>query len=215
MPELGSAAAVRLARTVLRNRPYRTSSTLLFVVVPGAGVVSNHEEVFGGERPDPGESPLQQTAENRAGARLLSPRPGLSNVELVDVGPIRLAAQRIGAGGSRILVAAGEPLEPVRRAQHSVARAFALTAGPLLVLALLASLLAGSRVSAPLRSLARVARRVDGGELTPRMARLRRGGHRGAGARRGVQPHARPPPGGVHGPAGVRGRRVPRAPNAR
>jgi len=57
----------------------------------------------------------------------------------------------------------------VERAQHGVARAFALAGVVVLGLALLASYLAGARVSAPLRRMAQVATRVDAGDLGPRM----------------------------------------------
>jgi len=57
----------------------------------------------------------------------------------------------------------------VERAQNGVARAFVLAGIVVLGLALLASYLAGARVSAPLRRMAQVATRVDAGDLGPRM----------------------------------------------
>src|SRR5258707_717653 len=75
----------------------------------------------------------------------------------------------VGLGGGRIVVGAGEPLALVETAQHDVAKAFLLAGAVVLALALLASYLAGARVSAPLRRMAAVAARVDGGELDPRM----------------------------------------------
>jgi two-component system, OmpR family, sensor kinase len=69
----------------------------------------------------------------------------------------------------QLIVGAGEPLSLVSRAQHGVARAFVLAIIVVLVLALLASYLAGARVSAPLRRMAGVATRVDAGDLGPRM----------------------------------------------
>ena len=55
------------------------------------------------------------------------------------------------------MVGAGEPLALVERAQHGVARAFVLAGAVTLLLALIASYLAGARVTAPLRRMAAVA----------------------------------------------------------
>ena len=68
-----------------------------------------------------------------------------------------------------MIAGAGEPLALVERAQHGVARAFVLAGAVVLLLALVASYLAGARVSAPLRGMAQVATRVDAGDLGPRM----------------------------------------------
>jgi signal transduction histidine kinase len=57
----------------------------------------------------------------------------------------------------------------VESAQDGVERAFVLAGLVVLALALLASYLAGARVSAPLRRMAAVAARVDAGDFGPRM----------------------------------------------
>ena len=75
-----------------------------------------------------------------------------------------LTPQRLSA-----TVGAGEPLASVSDAQRGVARAFILAALLGLGGALLASLLIASRISRPLRRIASVAARVDGGDLYPRM----------------------------------------------
>jgi signal transduction histidine kinase len=75
----------------------------------------------------------------------------------------------VSVGGFHAVVGAAEPLAVVGRAQHGVARTFVLAGALTLALALLASYLAGARVSAPLRRMASVATRVDAGELEPRM----------------------------------------------
>jgi signal transduction histidine kinase len=68
-----------------------------------------------------------------------------------------------------VLVGVGETLGVVERAQHSVAESFVLAGAIALMIALVASYVAGSRVSAPLRRMATVAARVDAGDLGPRM----------------------------------------------
>ena len=97
------------------------------------------------------------------------PRLGYSVQRVPDVGRMRIIEQRAYLGGVPVIAGAGEPLALVERAQHGVARAFVLAGVVVLVLTLLASYLAGARVSAPLRRMAQVATRVDAGDLDPRM----------------------------------------------
>jgi two-component system, OmpR family, sensor kinase len=156
------------ARKYMSAQPYTASSTLLFVLVPGARTVSNHPEVFGAA-PEPSESATERREEQRMGERLQRPRLGYSVGRVPDVGPTRLLERAVNLGSVRVVVAAGQPLNLVESAQHGVARAFLLAGIVVLVLALLASYLAGSRVSAPLRRMAGVAARVDAGDLAPRM----------------------------------------------
>ncbi|HUE25190.1 MAG TPA: HAMP domain-containing sensor histidine kinase [Solirubrobacteraceae bacterium] len=162
------AAIAGTARSYLGAQPYTASSTLLFTLVPNAQTASNHPEVFGGG-PEPGESLAEQQDENRAGQRLQQPHLGYSVAHVPDVGRMRLLERAINLGGVRVVVAAGEPLNLVESAQHGVARAFLLAGIIVLALALLASYIAGARVSAPLRRMAGVAARVDAGDLAPRM----------------------------------------------
>jgi len=82
---------------------------------------------------------------------------------------MRIHERAVQVGPVSVIAAAGEPLFTVERAQHGVARAFILAGAIILALALLASYLAGARVSAPLRRLAALAARVDAGDLGPRM----------------------------------------------
>jgi two-component system OmpR family sensor kinase len=152
------------ARYVLAQ-PYTADSTLFFVLTPGFGATSNHPEVFGGKPQDVG------TADEQTAARgtLEVPRLGYSTVRLPQVGKTRIFEQRLDLGTIQVVVGGGEPLTSVDRAQHGVARAFVLAGGVVLLLALVASYLAGARVSAPLRRMAQVATRVDAGDLGPRM----------------------------------------------
>jgi signal transduction histidine kinase len=153
----------------VRAQPYTASSTLLFVLIPGAPTVSNHPEVFGTTAPEVGESATEQQAENEAARTLLVARPGYSTPHVADVGRMRILERIVNLGTLHAVVGAGEPLALVENAQHGVARAFLLAGMIVLALALLASYLAGARVSAPLRRMAAVAARVDAGDLAPRM----------------------------------------------
>jgi two-component system, OmpR family, sensor kinase len=159
------AAATRYVLT----QPYNATSTLLFALETGAAPESNHPEVFGGGPPDEGETESQQRIENAQGKQLEVPHIGFSTAPIADVGRMRLYERRANLGTLHLVVGAGEPLALVDRAQNGVARAFVLAGGVVLLLALVASYLAGARVSAPLRRMAQVATRVDAGDLDPRM----------------------------------------------
>jgi signal transduction histidine kinase len=100
---------------------------------------------------------------------LLATPVGYSVHSLRDAGRVRLYAQDIRVAGLTVLVGVGETLGVVERAQHSVAESFVLAGAIALMIALVASYVAGSRVSAPLRRMATVAARVDAGDLGPRM----------------------------------------------
>ncbi|MBV9802268.1 MAG: HAMP domain-containing histidine kinase [Solirubrobacterales bacterium] len=165
-----SAARIRaVASNYVRAQPYTATSTLLFVLMPGVATASNHPEVFGASQPQPGETGGEQQLENADGRQLAVPRLGYSVAPVPDVGRMRIYEERAALSGVQVIAGAGEPLALVERAQHGVARAFVLAGAVVLVLALLASYLAGARVSAPLRRMAQVATRVDAGDLGPRM----------------------------------------------
>ncbi|HEY2769397.1 MAG TPA: HAMP domain-containing sensor histidine kinase [Solirubrobacteraceae bacterium] len=153
----------------LRSQPFTGASSLLFIDVPGQGTASNHPEVFGDSRPDDGESAADQQRENALGQRLLSAPLGLNTADVPDVGHVRFDQRLVSLSGITLRVGAGEPLVIVKRAQHSVARSFLIAGAIALLLALLASYLAGASVSLPLRRMARIAARVDEGDLQPRM----------------------------------------------
>jgi signal transduction histidine kinase len=165
-----SAARIRAAATdYVRAQSYTATSTILFVLGPGGTTASNHPELFGARRPEPGETEAEQLIENAEGRKLETPRLGYSIATVPDVGRMRIFEQRADLGTVQLIAGAGEPLSLVERAQHGVARAFVLASIVVLVLALLASYLAGARVSAPLRRMAVVATRVDAGDFGPRM----------------------------------------------
>jgi two-component system, OmpR family, sensor kinase len=157
------------AQRYVDSQGYSASSRLLFASIPGYEAISNHPEVFGAAAKEPGESAAEQQRENAMGREVLASRPGFSVHPVADVGPVRVDTRVVAAGGVRVVVGAGESLALVERAQHGVARTFLLAGALILLLALIASYLAGAHVSAPLRQMALVAARVDGGELGPRM----------------------------------------------
>jgi len=169
---LGARTPTEVARDAERyvsTQPYKPSSTLLFVLVPGEPNISNHPELFGGTLAEPGELPGEETVEKTMGLELLAARTGFSVHPLPDAGNVRVYTTVVHLAGVTIRVGAGEPLAAVERAQHSVATTFLVAGAIAFVIALLASYLAGAHVSAPLRQMAGVATHVDAGELAPRM----------------------------------------------
>jgi two-component system, OmpR family, sensor kinase len=163
----------QMARAIelyLGAQPYSATSTLLFALVPGAGTATNHPELFGFTGRDDTERVADQQREATLGRELLTPRTGYSTQQVPDAGKVRIYEVSVHVGGNSVTVGAGQPLATVERAQHGVAQAFIIAGVLTLVIALIASYLAGARVSSPLRKMAAVATRVDAGELEPRMA---------------------------------------------
>jgi signal transduction histidine kinase len=158
-----------LAKGYVGAQPYSNASTLLFAIVPGIGAASNHPELFGSGGRDDGESTAQQTRENELDRSLRAPTLGYSSHDVPDVGDVSLYELRVTTSAGAVYVGAGEALTTVSRSQAGVARSFALGGAITLLLALVASYLAGARISAPLRRLAALAARVDAGDLEPRI----------------------------------------------
>ena len=163
------AVAAR-ARAYLDNQPFRPTSHVLFAAPVAGGAVSNQPELLGLSPPDENESLADQAKENRAARAFLSAPPGISYHDLPDGGRFELLV-RVARSHGRVVarLGVGEPTAPTDRAKRVVRDEF-LLAGALAVLAALTGGFAvASRVAAPLRRMARVAARVDGGDLGPRM----------------------------------------------
>jgi two-component system OmpR family sensor kinase len=156
-------------RRYLSAQPYNGRASLMFAVVPGAGTASNHPELFGADGPDGGETAAQQDREDALGADVLKGPVGLRTGVVPDVGQVRVDERLVSAAGQQVRLGAGEALASVRSAQHAIARSLLIAGALALALILIASYLVGVSVSRPLRRMARVAERVDGGDLHPRM----------------------------------------------
>lgn len=167
-PQSSHAVLTDVRRYVLAQ-PFTGTSSLLFAVVPGAGTVSNHPELFGASHPDDGEAEAEQQHENALGRGLLGGPLGHSTRQAPDVGVVRVDERVVTLGSLHVRVGAGEPLIIVTRAQRSIAKSFVIAGALAVALALIASYLAGASVSLPLRRMARLAARVDDGDLAPRM----------------------------------------------
>ena len=164
------SAVTARARAYLAHQPFRPTSHVLFVVPVGGRPVSNEPELLGLSPPDEGETDAQQRQENAAAREFLAAPPGYSFHQLPDGGRIELLVKVARAHGRAIArLGVGEPTALTDRAKRAVRDEF-LLAGALAVLAALTGGFAvASRVAAPLRRMARVAARVDAGDLGPRM----------------------------------------------
>jgi signal transduction histidine kinase len=158
------------ARAYVAHEPFQPTSHLLFVAPAGARTVSNEPELLGLAAPDGAETPPQQATENRAARAFLGAPAGFTLHELPDVGRVQLLVDVVRDRGRVVArIGVGEPTAPADRAKLAVRNEF-LLAGALAALAALAGGFAvASRVAAPLRRMAHVAARVDGGDLGPRM----------------------------------------------
>lgn len=170
LPPLPPQLLVSEIDAYLRAQPFTATSSLLFVVVPGHGTVSNHPELVGNSSPDDSEGVRAQGRENVLGRALLSGPTGLTTREVADVGKARFDERLLSVGGLRVRVGAGVPMVIVEQAKRGIAKSFVIAGALAVVLALIASYLAGASVSLPLRRMARVAARVNDGDLNPRMS---------------------------------------------
>lgn len=161
----------------LRAQPFTGTSSLLFAVVPGYGTASNHPELVGNSAPDDRETGPEQQRENVLGRAALTGPTGLTTRQVADVGLAQFDERVVTVQGVPVRVGAGEPLAIVTRAERGIARSFVIAGALALALALIASYLAAASVSLPLRRMARVAARVDDGDLDPRMVPSASAGH--------------------------------------
>jgi signal transduction histidine kinase len=169
LPSQSPATLLAQVGAYVRAQPYTGTSSLMFAAIPGYGAVSNHPELLGRDHPDDGETQAEQRHENALGQAVVTGATGLTTRELPDVGKVRLNERIVRVGNVQVRVGAGEPLIVVVRAKRSIAKSFVIAGVLALALALIASYLAGAFLSRPLRRMARVAARVDEGDLDPRM----------------------------------------------
>ena len=133
----------------VNHQRFRTNSQLVFVRLSNGDVVTNEPGLMAAARSAPA---------------------GYSSADSKRFGEIRLYVRSTaGTGKDVTLVGVGASLSPVERAQHSVARTFLLAGLFALAAAALAGYVLASRVSSPLRRMARTAAEVDAGDISHRM----------------------------------------------
>jgi two-component system, OmpR family, sensor kinase len=153
------------ARQYIASQPFRGSSRLLVVTLPGRPPLSNQPALVS---PSGGRLTANEMEEAR---QLTAPRSGFSSIDIGEVGALRLYREPVIRAGRVVArVGVGESLTPVQRAEKQVRRTFLLAGSATLLIGLLAGYLVAARTAGPLRRMARIAARVDAGELSPRMA---------------------------------------------
>src|SRR5947208_419226 len=115
------AVVEHAARLYIATQPFRASSRLLVVTLPGRRPISNEPELLSPTRPG------AQVAVRREARELAETRSGYSSVTLAELGEIRLYREPVTRAGHAVaFVGVGEPLTPVTRAEKQVARTFLL-----------------------------------------------------------------------------------------
>jgi two-component system, OmpR family, sensor kinase len=154
------------------HQPFRATSQLLFARLPNGRIITNEPELLGlptALDTEP-ESPAAQREEREAANKLRNAPVGYTTVDAIDLGGLRVYVRNVVREGRVVArIGVGEPLAPVVRAQHSVARTFLLAGLFALVAAAVAGYLVASRVSSPLRRMARTAAEVNAGDISHRM----------------------------------------------
>jgi two-component system, OmpR family, sensor kinase len=165
-----------VVRRYITHQPFRATSQLLFARLPGGQVVTNEPNLLGlaGSVDTERESAGTQRAEMLAAAKLRNAPIGFTTVDAIDLGGLRVNVRRVVRQGRRVaVVGVGEPLAPVVRAQHGVARTFLFVGLFALAAAAVAGYLVASRVSSPLRRMARTAAAVKAGNISHRIGPTR------------------------------------------
>ena len=170
------AELANVVRRYVTHQPFRATSQLLVARLPGGRVVTNEPALLGlAGSPDTEPEPVAKRREETLDALRVRTAPlGYTTVEGVDLGGLRLYMRRVVRNRrSLATIGVGEPLAPVERAQHGVARTFLFAGLFALVAAAVAGYLVASRVSSPLRRMARTAAVVNAGDISPRLGPTR------------------------------------------
>jgi len=158
------------ARRFLGHEPFRPTNHVVYVVPAGHAPVTNEPELLGLTVLDERESTQTRSAELEAARAFLNAPAGRSVHVLPDAGKIDLLVRPLLRDGRVVArLGVGEPTAASARAKDVVAEAFLLAGALGVVAAVIGGLLVGTGVAAPLRRMARVAARVDRGDLNPRM----------------------------------------------
>jgi signal transduction histidine kinase len=169
VPARSSAQIERAARDYIARQGLRATRHVLFVTPPGGTPITNEPELLNTAAADSDDSPAQLHEEAEDARAVLGAPAGLSKRVLPGVGPVRLLVTDVPTAGGTARFGVAEPTGPAERAESTVKNAFLLAGALGMLAALGGGLLVASRISAPLRRMARVAARVDAGDLSPRM----------------------------------------------
>ncbi len=165
-----ASAVIRSAQGFLRVQPFSASARVLYAIVPGQPIATNQAELLGVDRDDNDDTPGMRREEARFNAALRHQGPGFADREAPDVGVLRFYVQTFRTqGGLLARIGVGESPAAVNDALAGITRAFAVGGTLTLAAALLAGFLLAAGFARPVRRMARIAARVDAGELSPRI----------------------------------------------
>jgi two-component system OmpR family sensor kinase len=170
VPARSSAQIDRAARDYISRQGLRATRHVLFVVPPGRTPITNEPELLNtGAGADADDSPRQLHEEAEDARAVLRAPAGLTKRVLPGVGSVRLLVSTAPTADGTARFGVAEPTAPAERAESTVKNAFLLAGALGMLAALVGGVLVASRIAAPLRRMARVAARVDAGDLSPRM----------------------------------------------
>ncbi|MBN8867187.1 MAG: HAMP domain-containing histidine kinase [Solirubrobacterales bacterium] len=161
------------ARRLVRDESFGPSARVVAIEIEGGGVATNQPTLLGPgleehEAGDGGSHDGHEKAENAA--RILEAEPGLTTVDVDDVGEVKLlTSETTLPGGVGATVRVGQPLAPVDTALSGLSDTFLLVGLITLLAGAIASWLLASTIARPMRRMAAVAEGVDGGDLSARI----------------------------------------------
>jgi len=163
---------VRAINRYVTHQPFHASSQLLYARLSNDQLITNEPDLLGVQSAldtEPESLPARES-EARAANKLRHTPEGFTTVDALELGGLRVYVRGVSRDGRRVaLVGVGEPLAPVVRAQHGVARTFLLAGLFALLAAVVTGYLIASRVSRPLRRMAGTAAAVNAGDLSHRI----------------------------------------------
>lgn len=157
------------AQRYIARQAFRPTTHVVFVVPPDRRVVTNVPELLDISGGDPDDTPAERAEEAADAHSVLTQAPGFSERHLPGVGSVRVLTATRAVPGGVLTYGVAEPTEPTEHARATLGRAFLLAGALAMALALAGGLVVATRVANPLRRMARVAQKVDAGDLSPRM----------------------------------------------
>jgi two-component system OmpR family sensor kinase len=167
---LTNAQLARRAEAFVSDQSFAAAERLLYAIVPAERLATNYPELLGQTAHDTDDTPAEARAEARLSAALTAQGPGFSTHPAPDVGDVRLYVEAVRTEHGMVArIGVAEPLAAVSQALAGITRAFAVGGTLTLAAALLVGFLLAAGFARPLRRMARIAARVDAGDLSPRI----------------------------------------------
>jgi two-component system, OmpR family, sensor kinase len=171
-PPVGQLTAAQIAQKAdvyVHAQPFSATSRLLYAIVPGQPIATNEPELLGVTGSHTDDSAASRRAEAQLTTSLRTRPRGFTTERAPDVGKLRLYVDTLHSQDGVIArLGVAEPLASVDSALGGITRGFAIGGSLTLAAALLLGFLLAAGFARPLRRMARIAARVDAGDLSPR-----------------------------------------------